>query len=72
MRALLRHLLTAPVAPAVDSIDALRARTRALAEAFPVPFDRGAATALACDRVNLRGRYRRRRCVAQYPDRTVE
>jgi hypothetical protein len=49
----LRYVLTAPLAPAVDSIDALRARARALAEEFALPFDRAIATAVACDRVGF-------------------
>lgn len=53
MIALLHHLLTAPATPEIDSIDALRAHTRDLAATFPAPFDRGAATAFACDRVGF-------------------
>jgi len=50
---LLRHILTASLLPAIDSIEALREATRRLAPVFPTPFDRGAAEALACDRVGF-------------------
>lgn len=50
---LLHWLLTSPATPAVASIDALRERTRELGARFPTPFDRAAATALACDRVGF-------------------
>ncbi len=53
MIALLHHVLTAPTAPAIDSIDTLRARMRDVAAAFPLPFDRAVVTALACDRVGF-------------------
>ncbi|WP_394829433.1 acyl-CoA dehydrogenase family protein [Pendulispora albinea] len=55
MIALLHHLLTAPMPPAageaIASLEALRARTREAAAAFPVPFDCAAVTAFASDRV---------------------
>ena len=53
MQALLRYLLVAPTPPLIDSIKALRSRAHELAAAFPLPFDRATATALACDRVGF-------------------